>query len=262
LISALFLCAFFQVNDAIAQRRGDKEKPKREKRENQKPSKKEADKGQSEDVQVFDKTDDYEYFEKKSSNNPKNIFKINPFDALDGSFPLFFERVLTNKFSAEIGIGVTTTSESFTSIRKELFGSDFYEGFHQGQTGTFLKLGVRYYAGKNDDAPEGSYLALEYQTKNFQFDAYPYIKDGSNFYRAATGPYQDTKVTNTDLIRVIFGYQSDNSSNFCWDPYIGIAMRKRTFDGWYEDESGKPILGSISETKPIFLIGAKLGIRF
>jgi hypothetical protein len=257
LLTLLSFLIFF-CTDLTAQRRGETSKPP--KKENEKPKKEKSKKGESKDVEVFDQGDDYDYFEKKNSDNPKNVFKINPLEALDGTFPIYFERVLNNKFSLEVGIGLTTTSSWSSSISSELFGSNDYDGFYKGKTGLMFKFGARYYAGRNDDAPEGTYFALEYQAKNFKFDAYPYI----NGSRASSGPYQETNVSNTDLVRILFGYQSEgSSSNFVWDPYIGIGWRKHNFEGWYqEDNKPAPTLGSVSEYKPVFLIGFKMGIRF
>ncbi len=255
----LTLLSFFFIfgKDLTAQRRGETSKPT--KKENEKPKREKSKKGESKDVEVFDQGDDYEYFEKKNSDNPKNVIKINPLDAISGSFPIYFERVLSNKFSVEVGVGLTATSEWNITINQELFENSDYEGFHKGKTGLMFKIGARYYAGRGDDAPEGTYFALEYQTKNYKFDAYP-IVNGSRFQ----GALVESSVSNTDLIRILFGYQSEgSSSNFVWDPYIGIGWRKHTFNGWYEEENtSNAIFGEKSEYKPIFLIGFKMGIRF
>jgi hypothetical protein len=230
-----------------------------------KPAKKDdkaPQKGQSDDVQIFDQTkakDDYDYFEKKKSSNPQNIVKIAPLEALDGTFPIFFERVLSNKFSVEVGLGVTTTTESFSIIRAELTGSTEYENFYKGNTGSFFRIGAKYYASKSDDAPEGPYVGLEFQVKKFKFDAYKLDASGYAIYSA---PYQATTVTNTDLIRIVFGYQSLTRSDFAWDYYIGLAWRKHTFNGMYRDDNSKPIIGEIASYKPVFVIGAKIGLGF
>jgi hypothetical protein len=257
LLTLLFL-NFWSVG-LNAQRRGDS--PKTPKKENQKPSKKESKKGQSKDVQVFDQSDDYDndVFDKKNADNPKNIIKINPFEALDGAFPIYYERVLSDKFSVEVGVGLTATSAFTNEISAGLFDSKDYDGFYKGKTGLMFKLGARYYAGRGDYAPEGTYFALEYQAKNFKFDAYPFI----NGSRTSSGPYQETTVSNTDLVRLLFGYQTDSSSNFVWDYFLGIGWRKHTVNGWYVDENTSvPALGEQSSYKPVLLLGIKMGIRF
>ena len=231
--------------------------PKTSKKENEAP-KKEVKKGNSKDVQVFDNKDDYEYFEKKANTNSKNIIKFNPFDIFLASFPIYYERVLAPKISAEIGLGVTTTTGAFTALEEVIFNNVQTEGFYKGKTGLMFKLGMRYYPSKHDDTPEGTYLGLEYQVRQYAFDAYPY-KNGA---RASQGPYQNTTITQQDLIRFILGYQMEGRGSFNWDPYIGIGWRKLTFNGWYENDSNVPVLGQIAILKPTFIIGCKVGLGF
>jgi hypothetical protein len=225
-----------------------------------KQSTQKSQKGQSKDVQVFDVQDGYDTVEKKKKALAKNIFKINPLEAIDGAFPVFYERVLSPKFSVEAGLGVTTTSSTFGALRTLLSESNEYEGLYKGKTGMMFKLGVRYYASKDDDAPDGTYFALESQIKQYKFDAYQYESIGGG--RLVTGPYNPTTINNTDIIRILFGYQSENTSNFTWDTYIGLSWRKHTFNGWYQDEGTRPVLGSISTYRPVFLCGVKIGICF
>jgi hypothetical protein len=221
-------------------------------------------KGQSKDVQVFDQSDakdDYDYFQKKKSEQPKNIIKINPLEVLNASFPVFYERVLSPKFSVEIGIGVTTITSNFAEFQTALLGDigSAYEGFYKGKTGPLLKLGFRYYAGKGDDAPEGAYFALEYQMKKYNFDAYKLNANGDRTYSA---PYQASSVTNSELLRILFGYQYEGNSNFTWDPYIGLGWRQTTFNGNYLGDNRQVLLGSVSAYKPVFIIGFKMGVAF
>ena len=235
-----------------------KEAPTESQKEPKKESKKESKKGESKDVQVFDAKDDYDYFEKKNNSNPKNVIKINPLEILNGTFPIFYERVVAPKVSVEVGLGVTAVSAFYSALQQELSNNQDYDGLAKGKTGLMFKIGARYYAGRRDEAPEGPYLGVEYQVKKYVYDAFPY----TGGYRASSGPTQEASSTDTDLLRILFGYQSDNSNNFSWDPYIGIGWRKHTFNGWYLDENSKAILGSVSSSKPVFLIGVKMGLRF
>ncbi len=158
---------------------------------------------------------------------------------------------------------MNSTTSGILEIRKALYGNEFdYDGFYQGKTGLFYKIAARYYASKDEFATVGTYFAIEFQNKDYKFDAYPFVKDNGNFVRSTKGPFTETTISNTDLIRLVFGYENDNSSNFCWDPFIGLAYTKKTFNGWYTNSNGDPILGSISETKPSFILGFKIGIRF
>jgi hypothetical protein len=255
LLLIVFLWAIsLQTQGLLAQRRGIKQ----EKNDNQKTSKK----GESDDVEVVEATEDADSFG-KTDNSPKNILKISPLDAFDGTFPIYFERVLSNRLTFEVGVGITTSTESFIALRRiTTSNNDFYDGFHKSQTGAFFKVGMRYYVSKRDDAPEGIYFGIEHQVKVFKFETYPFIEDGSGYYRSSTGPFQEAKVSNWDLFRFVIGYQSQRVSNFTWDPFVGIAYQKTSFEGWVKGENGSPVLSNESESKPVFLIGFKMGILF
>ena len=251
LLFTLFIALLCSQTAIYAQTKPQKAR----KKENEAP-KKEVNKGNSKDVQVFDNKDDYDYFEKKANTNSKNIIKLNPLDLLVTSFPIYYERVLAPKISAEIGLGVTTTAGSITFLEGTLLNNT--DGFYKGKTGLMFKLGMRYYPSKHDDIPEGTYLGLEYQVRQYAYDTYPY-KNGS---RTSEGPYQNTTFTQQDLIRFILGYQGIGSGSFTWDPYIGVGWRKLTFDGWYVNDKNVPVLGTTSIFKPTFIIGFKMGLGF
>jgi hypothetical protein len=266
-ISLFFSTALFaqvkpsKAGKKVEQEKQEKQEPQEKSEPEEKvPPKKASKKGESKDVQVFDAKDDYDYFEKKKSNQSKNVIKINPLEILNGTFPIFYERVVAPKISIEAGLGVTATSSAYASFLQEFYENGNYDGFYKGKTGLMFKIGARYYAGKKDDAPEGAYLGVEYQVKQYVFDAYPYVK--GNTYRASQGPYQETKITNKDMVRILFGYQSDNSNNFTWDYYVGIGWRNQVFDGWHLDDRSMPVLGSRLSSKPVFLIGLKMGVAF
>ena len=252
---AFLLFSFLFVNNATAQKRKvDKSKSTQK----EKPAKK----GESSDVQVFDsadKADENQYFEKKKNSNPLNVVKIAPLEILEGMFTLSYERVVSSRMSVEANLGITTVSESQSILKSGLFGKTDYEGFAKPQSGTCFGLGVKFYLSKNDLAPDGGFIAIETRVRSYNFDAYPFV--GGN--RASAGPYQKTTVTDADLLRVIFGYQTDGEY-FSWTPYAGLGYRKHTFTGWYEenDDSSTPVLGSKSESKPVFLFGIKMGLRF
>jgi hypothetical protein len=253
----IFLLVCTHLTAQTKQPKPKADPPKSAKKDDKKPQK-----GQSEDVQVFDQAkakDDYDYFEKKKNSNPQNIVKLAPLELIDGTFPIFYERVLSPKFSVEIGVGVTATSESFSTLRAELSGNTEYDNYYKGSTGSFIRIGAKYYAGRSDDAPEGPYVGAEFQIKKFKFDSYKLDATG---YPSSSAPYQATSVTNTDLIRIVFGYQSLTSSDFAWDYYIGLAWRQHTFNGQYKDDNSKVILGDVTSYKPVFVIGAKIGLGF
>jgi hypothetical protein len=218
------------------------------------------DKGQSDDVEIVNQETDTDYFVKKKNSLPKNVFKLDLLEVFDGTFPLFYERVVTQKISVQLGVGVTSFKPLFAEYRPIYSGisDDDYLGYEaKPQTGLFLSIGAKYYAGRNTFAPEGAYLAVESQFKQYKFETVQEYSNGN-----AGGDKAQTTITNFDMFRVLFGFQGEEFNNFTYEPQLGFGWRKHTYDGWIKDDNLNPILGSVSTVKPVLVFGFKIGLRF
>jgi hypothetical protein len=222
-----------------------------------KPVKEVEDKGQSDDVEVVSQETDTDYFVKKQNKMPKNVFKLDLIEVLDGTFPLFYERVIAPKFSAQLGVGMTSFTPILAELRPIYSGiyDEDYLGYVKAKTGIYLSIGARYYAGRNTFAPEGAYIAVESQFKQYKFEA-----ESSN--GSASGDKTETKITNFDMIRILFGFQGEKYNNFTWEPQIGFGWRKHTYDGLIRDDNFNPIRGSVTSVKPVLVFGFKIGVQF
>jgi hypothetical protein len=218
------------------------------------------DKGQSDDVEIVTQETDTDYFVKKKNSLPKNVFKLDLLEVFDGTFPLFYERVIAPKISLQLGVGVTSFKPIFAEYRPIYSGinDDDYLGYDaKEKTGLFLSIGAKYYAGRNTFAPEGAYLAVESQFKQFKFETIPESSNGN----PGSGR-TETTITNFDMFRVLFGFQGEEFNNFTYEPQLGFGWRKHTYEGWIKDDNLNPILGAVSSVKPVFVFGFKIGLRF
>jgi hypothetical protein len=213
------------------------------------------DKGQSDEVEIVTQETDTDYFVKKKNSLPKNVFKLDLLEVFDGTFPLFYERVIAPKISLQLGVGVTSFKPIFAEFRPIYSGisdDDYLGNDAKDKTGLFLSIGAKYYAGRNTFAPEGAYLAVESQFKQYKFETVN--NSGSTKI--------ETKITNFDMFRVLFGFQGEEFNNFTYEPQLGFGWRKHTFDGLIRDDNQNLILGSVSTVKPVFVFGFKIGLRF
>lgn len=98
-----------------------------------------------------------------------------------------------------------------------------------------------------------------FQTRTYRFTENDFV---SPEIRGSTAV--PSALSETDLIRFMFGYQSLGTlgSSFCWDWYIGGAYRKLTSDGPYSTSTQFSKGQRTLSTDPVFLVGCKVGMAF
>jgi hypothetical protein len=255
----LALIFVFCLNNITAQRRKTKEADKTSQDKKKEPQKETKTESKTE-TQVFDNTDESKYFEKYVP--PKNIISVNFIEPFEGAFTFHYERVINTRFSVELGYGITSTAPIF-QVSSKILGSSDFNGFVQSKSGNTFRVGVRYYVAKKSlDAPEGPFIALGFQIQKFKFFANPSVSTSSGTTQLPLGIYQETTITNNDLVRLIGGVKNELNHNFAWEFYFGIGLRNKVYDGWYQDDFGIPAFGSKSEIKPAFITGVKACIGF
>lgn len=224
------------------------------------PKKKKKD---SKTVQVFEEVDDYTAPGIAAARKIEeyNILKINPFGAIVGMYAVSYERVVNPMLSGEITLGLTKLNELYQSF-SEIGNGAAHQFFSNSsivsaESGLVLGFAARYYVGKRNHIPEGSYLAAGFQTRNYQFTELAYIQPQLRGEAAVK-----SSLAETDLIRLMFGYQGVGDSGISWDFYVGGAYRKLTSNGPYTTSTqffnGQRTLS----TGPAFLVGCKIGMAF
>ncbi len=153
-------------------------------------------------------------------NCVKNVLKINPLLFLRGEIPLYYERALSHRLSAEIAVGVT-----FRNYLGGGFTGDKPDDFSAG-TKIIAKpsfhVGIRWYL-TDDIEPQGIYVQGEFayldHSKNIS------KKDSSGQFTEET--LLDQRLYND--VRLYFGYQRlASTNNWLIDAYCGLGFRNRS----------------------------------
>ncbi|MBS1545953.1 MAG: hypothetical protein JST38_18820 [Bacteroidetes bacterium] len=189
----------------------------------------------------------------------KNVLKLNPLLFLRGEAPLYYERALSPRISAELAVGVTFRNY----IGGDLAGDDaddFSAGTHI-ITKPSYHLGFRYYL-TYDLEPQGMYLQ----------GGFAYVDHSKDIsVRDSTGAFTDVSLRDQRLyndVRLYLGYQRlSGTSNWLIDFYGGIGLRNRSLKKVDEhfDLTEKTWSYSTEEKHdnvPAFFLGIKIGYGF
>ncbi|WP_107039688.1 hypothetical protein [Brumimicrobium mesophilum] len=182
-----------------------------------------------------------------------NVFKISLFELAAGDFPIYYERVLSNSFSAEASLGLT-----FGDYTASIF-SDYDSPFNyniDAKYGFSFSLALRFYPIAS---LEDFYISPEFKFRNFnwsrdidQYNPYP--------------PYENVVTQTVDetrtylMPRINLGYITFYDNNLSFDWHIGVGMNTPT-----ESVFNYQTLQVQSEklnTRPRFHFGFKIGYVF
>ena len=192
-------------------------------------------------------------------NCVKNVLKFNPLLFLRGEIPIYYERALSHRLSAEIAAGVTT---------RNYLGGDFTgdtpDDFSAG-TQIIPKLaahvGFRWYF-TDDIEPQGTYIQGEFAYIDHSKDIA--TKDSTG--RLTDNTLRDQSIYND--VRVYFGYQRlSSTNNWLFDAYCGVGYRNRSITQVNERLNlvERDWTYSVEETHdnvPAFFLGVKIGYGF
>jgi hypothetical protein len=192
-------------------------------------------------------------------NCVKNAIKANPLLFLRGELPLYYERALSSRLSAELGVGIT-----YRNYVNLTFAGDHADADDFG-AGTKIipspsgHLGFRYYL-TDDLEPQGNYLQVEFA----------YLRYGKEISeKDSTGQFNglinlDERTFND--FRLYYGYQKlSGTSNWLFDFYGGVAVRSRHMIIVNEDlntttKQWSYEIEEIDDLVPAFFIGVKVGL--
>lgn len=157
----------------------------------------------------------------------KNVFKINPLLFFRGEIPLYYERALSSRLSAELGIGFT-----YRNYLNLSFAGDDADDFGAGtliRANPSYHLAARYYF-KDGLEPEGAYIQTEFAYLDYAKDIR--MKDSTG--QLTDNTLRDDRIFND--LRLLFGYQGlSGNSNWLFDVYGGLGIRSRAMKIVHED---------------------------
>ena len=190
-------------------------------------------------------------------NCVKNVLKANPLLFFRGEIPIYYERALSSRLSAELAVGLTY--RNYIGLN---FTGDDVDDFSRG-TELIAKPsfhgGFRYYMADHLE-PEGGYVQVEFAYLNFTKNIT--TKD-------STGQFTDVKLKDERIfndVRLYIGYQKlSGTSNWLFDVYGGVALRSRSLTT--VEETFNPTAShwdyAVKEDKdvvPAFFLGVKVGM--
>jgi hypothetical protein len=225
-----------------------------------KPVKK-TETSKSSEVQVFDEGDDKDFFDSKKNKEIRNTLKINPLAALVGDMPLYYERVLSPKFSVEAGVGLTLKSRLGSSLATEIGfgGTDLGDNVVTDKSliGPYYSIALRYFpTSRSNTIPEGLYFSLASRYRKYSFDIH---LDNESL------PFDDkqSKVTQLDLGRITVGYVW-MSDKFTSEIFGGFGVRKVTIDTHFYNAANNYAIEPLSKSyqTPALIVGYRLGFGF
>lgn len=164
---------------------------------------------------------------KKYHSDENNVIKISPLGFLKGCIPIYYERRISDLFTIQAGVGITTrnyirgllynaqdndnTSNGSTEYTwKNNVGSQDYTDedelynfdYRKPRLGYFVSLQPRLYF--DSEAPDGSFMALSLEHYQYNFKSLAITSDGTN----TRGKNWVNEYEKLNDVMVLFGYQS------------------------------------------------------
>lgn len=213
---------------------------------------------------------------KKKGSSENNVIKIAPLGLLSGTFPLLYERRITDFFSLQAGIGLTQRNY----IRNAFAGDDFSNitfTYTNGITSDYsesiysfnsrkIKMGYLftlqprlYFASEGLD---GSFLGLSLDNYKYNFEIPAITGNLNNYLQNGAMKSEYEKITD---YMVHFGYQNLNDKiSFEMSTGIGIRNVKGVKYAATFNNSGALVEGDCNYSQNIlnYSIGIKVGIHF
>lgn len=196
----------------------------------------------------------------------KNVLKLNPLLFLRGEIPLYYERALSPRLSAQVGIGMTW--RNYINFNLE---TDEVDDFGEG-TDIIAKpsyhIGARYYFG-DDLEPQGTYIEIEFAHLDYWKNIAKKDTAQANLGQLTDEYVKDRRAYND--LRLLFGFQTlSATSNWLVDMYGGFGIRDRrmiiaeeTIDASVPD---KPRFSyttkAVDDIVPVVFLGIRVGLGF
>lgn len=146
----------------------------------------------------------------------RNAIKFDPVQVVFGDFKLYYERILSNRWSAEGGIGFTRRNYAAGWFDYDL---DNLGAHIDIETGGSYSLALRYYLRKDPEL-NGPYLSLSYGYREYR-KKYRTLDDAGNL----TGEALTDRRTFSTLALLIGVQPLSYSGNVFVDVQTGPALR-------------------------------------
>jgi len=230
---------------------------------------------------------------KKKASTEKNIIKFAPLGFLTGTFPVYYEHVVSNFFSVQTGLGFTSRNYVRSFIQKtsqdasdnsnlninypwdpiepisDLSEKSYNFQYRSTKPGFMFSVQPRLYF--ENDAPDGVYMGVSYDFYRYNFNTSGMRRVDTINNRNVTqrgGPLKKEFENISDFM-VTFGYH-DVYDHLSVDYSIGMGIRNVSGIKYFyaiEDYGNPPItpLQGITDYKQTafnFNLGIKIGYHY
>jgi hypothetical protein len=217
---------------------------------------------------------------KKNKTGEDNIIKIAPLGLISGTFPIFYERKLTDFLGLQVGFGITSKNYVRAGLQTDFndtkityapttITDDVSEGiygfeYRTVKTGTMFTIQPRFYF--DSEGLDGSYLGLSFDNYTYNFEIPGVVKNTSSIYQdfSQTGSIKSENEKISDFM-VHFGYQNIyDRLTLEWSTAIGIRNVTGTKYAAGFSSTGALIEGTGTYKQNLlnFNIGLKVGYHF
>jgi hypothetical protein len=191
------------------------------------------------------------YYSQDSIFAVRNAIKVDPVQIVFGDFRLYYERILTNHFSVELGAGITRRNYASNWFDDDL---DNLGENVDIKTGYSFSLSIRRYFHETEEL-DGVYLALGINHRE-------HVKDFNVIDTTGTltgDSFRDQRRTTSVIFKL--GYQAlPLSSNVFADFFTGPAIRFKEYDIVQTLDINDPRAYSIQPLSEV-TFGWEVGVR-
>jgi hypothetical protein len=244
----------------------------------------------SKDTVIRIQLDDSKYNKhKKKSSTEKNIIKFSPLGFITGAFPIYYERVVSDFFTVQTGLGFTSRNYMRSIIQQASENNNinfnypwdpsaniydqteesYYFQYRTATPGFMFTIQPRLYF--ESDAPDGAYLGVSYDFLRYNFKTSGMRDDpfSPGIKTQIGGPTKKEHENISDLMAT-FGYH-DVYDHLSVDYSIGMGIRNvkgvKYFYGTGYDINSNPItpiegFADYKQTTFNFNLGIKVGYHF
>ncbi len=214
----------------------------------------------------------------KKGSSENNVIKVAPLGFLSGTFPLLYERRISDFFTIQAGGGLTNknyvralwlkASDEFSDSKYSWNNGSYSDEADElynfnsrtAQMGYMYTIEPRIYF--ESEAPEGSFLGLAYNYTRYNFQIPTLSKTGSYEYEHNGSPVKEYE-NITDYLVHFGGQQLFDRISLEYSTAVGLRKISGSKYVAYDDGIKlKDGLNTYNDKKITFAIGFKVGYHF
>ena len=226
-------------------------------------------------VIIFNQTSTSTY-KKKKPTGVSNIIKIAPLGFLSGTYPILYERRITDFFTVQGALGFTgknlvrnaiqndggnsiNLQYSWGTSNTDISAAPYDFTLRTAKMGTMFSIQPRFYF--DSEAPEGSYFGLSYDYYKYNFSIPGITGNATNYVQNGAPKSEFDQISD---FMVLFGRQSVYD-RLTFDSYTALGLRGVKGSRYAATAQGNSIMEGTSTFKQSILnfnIGIKVGYHF